>query len=94
MTKEISINSIREGILTITGNELTVITDQQIDKGDVLRSILHKRVDNTPQDILVDQVMEERPSKGDWKDAPPFGGKYYFIKHEKDTPILPFPIHP
>jgi hypothetical protein len=71
----ISINSCREGILTMGSDIMTIITDQQITVVDVIHSDLHRNKDNFPIDIHVDDVIETRPSRGNWKNTPPIGIK-------------------
>lgn len=71
MMREININNCREGILTMKGDILTMITDQEILTGDELQHPLHKGPENKFIPIHVDEIIEERPSGGDWKDAPP-----------------------
>lgn len=80
MIIDITINTSREGILTMKENELTLITDQIIAEGDILHSPLHKQKDNSPVDIVVEEVVEERRSRGTWKEEPPIWRK---IKYHK-----------
>jgi hypothetical protein len=79
MKKAISINTIREGILTMSDEVMTIITDQDIEVGDTLNSELHQKRDTrTPIDFIVNEVVEKRKSRGDWKTEPP---TWYKIKY-------------
>lgn len=63
-TIEIKIHSCREGILTISSNQMTVISDQQITAGDIIKSDLHKyKNENRHWHLMVDEILEERPSR-------------------------------
>lgn len=69
---KINVQNSREGILTIDKDYFTCISDQAILENDV---ILHesytKLVGVDVNTIVVDRIVEERPSKGDWKDKVP-----------------------
>jgi hypothetical protein len=70
MKIEINTNNCREGILTTAPDTLTIISDQEISAGDTLDHpvYLSKRIE-----LVVDEVLEERPSVGQWKTMPPPG---------------------
>jgi hypothetical protein len=69
---KMSIHNYREGILTKNEKFFTCISDQCISDGDI---ILHpqysKVIDGNVATMVVDQVVEERPSKGEWKNNKP-----------------------
>lgn len=69
---KLSISNSREGILTINDKFFTCISDQKINKGDV---VLHpqytKVINGDVRTFIIEDIQEERPSNGDWKDKPP-----------------------
>lgn len=69
---KMGISNSREGILTTHPSYFTCISDQKITKGDI---ILHpqysKVVGGDVFTFVVDDVLEERHSRGDWKDKLP-----------------------
>lgn len=68
----ISTNTIREGILTMDDHEMTILSDQTIQVGDSINSPLHVNRDTRQHvNLMVDEILEERKSRGDWKTEPP-----------------------
>lgn len=75
MEKELSHTSCREGILTIKKDHITILSDQAIEVGDVLFSKGFVGTDGKPRLFNVTEIEERRPSRGDWNDTPPCGGR-------------------
>ena len=78
-----NINNSREGILTIGKDTFTCISDQSILNGDVILHIQYAKVVNG--DVLcmaVDEVIEQRPSRGEWETSP---STFRRIKFKKET---------
>lgn len=68
MKIEINIHNCREGILTTSPDILTIISDQEISAGDVLE---HPLYSSRKIELVCDEILEERPSVGQWKTMPP-----------------------
>lgn len=69
---KMGISNSREGILTINQSLFTCISDQKICAGDVIMHPQYSKVkDGDVFTFVVDNVIEERPSRGDWKDKQP-----------------------
>jgi len=79
MQHNIETSNYREGILWADENVLTVISDKEIQQGDTLVFPNHINPFFNRRKKLVkvqcESVLEERPSRGDWRDPPPFGVK-------------------
>lgn len=83
---KIGISNSREGILTINSSIFTCISDQKINSGDVIIHPQYSKVkDGDVFTIVCEDILEERPSKGDWKDKQPSTlGRY----HLRNKPFL------
>lgn len=69
---KMGISNSREGILTVSPQHFTCISDQKICAGDVIMHPQYSKVkDGDVFTFVVDDVLEERPSRGDWKDKQP-----------------------
>lgn len=67
-----NIHNSREGVLTIQDNQLKCISDQEISNGDVLLHPQYSKVlDTGVATFTLANVIEERPSKGDWGNRTP-----------------------
>lgn len=81
---KINISNSREGILTVTPPYFTCISDQYICKGDVIMHPQYSKVINgNVFTFVVNEVIEERPSKGDWKGKTP--STFRKLSFEKKT---------
>lgn len=78
-----NIHNSREGILTITPPYFTCISDQAISSGDVIMHPQYSKVINgNVNTFVVNEVTEERPSRGDWKDKEPSTFRKILFKKE------------
>ena len=81
-----NIHNSREGILTVNKTHLTCISDQVISNGDVLLHPQYTRISGDGvSTFVVDEIDEERPSRGDWEKPPP--STFRRIKFKKE--IIP-----
>lgn len=81
---KINISNSREGILTITPPYFTCISDQKISEGDVIMHPQYSKVINGDvYSFVVSEVLEERPSRGDWKGKEP--STWRKVQFEKKT---------
>jgi hypothetical protein len=82
---KMNIHNSREGILTLNKENFTCITDQQIKKDDIILHPLYSKV-NGGGDVftfVVKEIIEERPSRGDWKDKTP--STWRSVRFAKET---------
>lgn len=70
---KMNIHNSREGILTIDNKNslFSCISDQKICEGDVIMHPEYSKVlDGDVQTFVVESILEERPSRGEWKSTP------------------------
>lgn len=68
----IGISNSREGILWLNKDSFSCISDQEIKKDDIILHPQYSKVNNGDVfTFVVDEILEERPSKGDWKGKQP-----------------------
>lgn len=85
----LNIHNSREGILTVNKTHLTCISDQEINKGDYLLHPQYTRVvGDGVSTFMVDDIEEERPSRGEWNGTPSIFRKVKFKKETIPTSVM------
>ena len=78
---KMSIHSHREGVLTINKDIFTCISDQDIKEDDIILHPLYSKVNGGDVfTFIVKEVIEQRPSRGDWATVPSTFRKIRFSK--------------
>ena len=81
---KINIHNSREGILTLNGTTFTCISDQEIKQDDIVIHPQYSRViDGDVFTFVVKNVLEQRPSRGDWNGKQPATWRHVEFKKEK-----------
>jgi len=84
-----NIHNSREGILTVNKTHLTCISDQPISNGDALLHPQYARiVTDGVSAFVVDDIEEERLSRGEWQTTPSTFRKIKFKRETIPTGIM------